>query len=76
MPTISFNSIIHLSHIITSDIPLWTGDPAVEFEINAWRDRDGYYLRRFAIGEHSATHINAPKSFHTDGVGIDRYAAE
>jgi kynurenine formamidase len=76
MPTISFNRIIHLSHIITPDIPMWTSDPSVEFEINAWRDRDGYYLRRFAMGEHSATHINAPISFHADGIGIDRYTAE
>jgi len=76
MPTISFNRIIHLSHIITPDIPMWTGDPAVEFEINAWREQDGYYLRRFAMGEHSATHVNAPNSFHADGVGIDQYPAE
>lgn len=76
MQTISFNRIIHLSHIITPDIPTWTGDPAVEFKINAWRDRDGFYLRRFAMGEHSATHINAPNSFHVNGIGIDQYSAE
>jgi len=76
MQTISFNRIIHLSHIITPDIPMWRGDPAVEFEPRALRQQDGYYLRRFAMGEHSATHINAPNSFHADGIGIDRYTAE
>ena len=25
--------------------------------------KDGYYLRSFTIGEHSATHMNAPNSF-------------
>ena len=25
--------------------------------------KDGYYLRKFTIGEHSATHMNAPNSF-------------
>jgi kynurenine formamidase len=39
-------------------------------------EKDGYYLRRFSMGEHSATHMNAPKSFHLNGVGIEQYPAE
>jgi kynurenine formamidase/alkylation response protein AidB-like acyl-CoA dehydrogenase len=69
-------SVIHLSHIIDPDIPQWQGDPPVEFETVAELEKDGYYLRRFSLGEHSATHINAPKSFHDFGVGIDKYSAE
>jgi len=48
----------------------------VEFETVASLEKDGYYLRRFCMGEHSATHINAPNSFHLDGIGIDQYSAE
>jgi kynurenine formamidase len=49
----------------------------VEFETVASLEKgDGYYLRRFSLGEHSATHINAPNSFHSSGMGIDQYPAE
>ncbi len=74
--TITYSKLIDLSHIIEPDIPQWPGDPKVEFETIAEIDKDGYYLRRFSLGEHSATHINAPNSFHANGVGIDAYSAE
>src|SRR5690606_8043841 len=71
MHNIKFRQVVDLSHVITTEIPLWPGDPAVEFETVATLENDGYYLRSFKIGEHSATHMNAPNSFHADGVGID-----
>jgi kynurenine formamidase len=74
--TITYSKVVDLSHVIASDIPLWPGDPPVEFETVAQMDEDGFYLRRFSIGEHSATHMNAPNSFHADGAGIDAYSAE
>ena len=74
--TISYSRIVDLSHVITPDIPLWPGDPPVEMETVASFDTDGYHLRRFSIGEHSATHMNAPNSFHEGGVGIDAYPPE
>jgi kynurenine formamidase len=64
-----------MSHVIAPGMPEWPGDPPLQFETVADRAVDGYYLRRLAIGEHSATHVNAPLSFHADGVGIDSYAA-
>jgi kynurenine formamidase len=67
---------VHLSHIIHPQIPLWPNDPAVEFVPVAEWTQAGYYLRRFSMGEHSATHVNAPKSFDPEGASIDRYAAE
>jgi kynurenine formamidase len=39
-------------------------------------ERDGYYLRRFSMGEHSSTHLNAPNSFHANGASVDWYSAE
>ncbi|GAA6623882.1 cyclase family protein [Scytonema sp. NUACC26] len=73
---ITYSRVVHLSHAIDTGIPLWEGDPPVEFETVAELDRDGYYLRRFSLGEHSGTHMNAPNSFYVDGVGSDRYPAE
>lgn len=48
----------------------------MEFEAVATLKKEGYYLRRFSLGEHSATHMNASKSFHASGIGIDSYPAE
>lgn len=76
MGTIAYRRVIDLSHRIQPEIPLWQGDPAVEFESVAEIPSEGYYLRRLAIGEHSGTHMNAPSSFFADGMGIDGYAAE
>ncbi|BAZ68183.1 MAG: cyclase family protein [Pelatocladus maniniholoensis HA4357-MV3] len=74
--SITYSRVIHLSHVIDTDIPQWEGDPLVEFETVAEIEKDGYFLRRFSLGEHSATHINASKSFYYAGVGIDQYPAE
>lgn len=75
MPSFSYSHILSLSHIIHPAIPRWAGDPLVEFEAVANIEREGYYLRRFSMGEHSATHMNAPSSFFVGGVGIDAYSA-
>ena len=74
--TIGYARVVELSHVISTDIPLWPGDPPVELEPVAEFETDGYYLRRFSMGEHSATHMNAPNSFHEGGVGIDAYTPE
>ncbi|MEH2372623.1 cyclase family protein [Nostoc sp.] len=74
--SITYTRVIHLSHVIDIDIPQWSGDPTVEFETVAELNNDGYYLRRFSLGEHSATHINAPNSFHSYAMGIDQYPAQ
>ncbi len=71
---IHYNKIVDLSHTIDTNIPLWPGDPLVEFDTIATIPTDGYFLRKFSIGEHSATHINAPNSFFENGDGIDTYS--
>ncbi len=70
--TISYRRVVDLGHVIDPQIPLWPGDPPVIFETVARLDRDGYQLRRFSMGEHSATHINAPISFHKGTASVDR----
>ncbi|MFY9580498.1 MAG: cyclase family protein [Gaiellaceae bacterium] len=61
--TISYSRVVDLSHTIDPSIPLWPGDPHIVFKVVATMKKDGYYLRSFTIGEHSATHMNAPNSF-------------
>jgi kynurenine formamidase len=74
--TISYHHVIELSHPIDESIPLWPGDPQVSVNTVATMKKDGYYLRKFSIGEHSATHMNAPNSFIAgNSQGIDSYPA-
>jgi kynurenine formamidase len=61
--TITYSRVVDLQHLISQRIPLWPGDPHVRFTVVATMAKDGYYLRKFTIGEHSATHMNAPNSF-------------
>ena len=61
--TIAYSRVVDLTHTIDPSIPLWPGDPHVVFKVVATMKKDGYYLRSFTIGEHSATHMNAPNSF-------------
>ena len=68
-------NVVDLSHPIHPGIPRWPGDPPVEFQAVAELEKDGFFLRRFSLGEHGGTHINAPSGFHPGGVGIDAYPA-
>lgn len=74
--TIKYSKVLSLSHTITPTIPLWPGDPPVEFETVATIEQNGYFLRRFSMGEHSATHMNAPNTFFLQGRSIDEYSPE
>lgn len=76
MTTIHYQNVIDLTHRIDSHIPLWPGDPGVEFETVADYATSGYFLRKFSMGEHSGTHLNSPKSFDPNGMGIDQYSPQ
>src|SRR5262245_56394660 len=74
--TLKYSRIVHLSHVIAPGMPEWPGDPALHLETVADLSTHGYRLRQVAIGEHSATHVNAAATFAADGAGIDELAAE
>ncbi|MCE2465396.1 MAG: cyclase family protein [Dehalococcoidia bacterium] len=73
--TLSYSRVIHLSHTIDPDIPAWPGDPPVEMDEVAGIANNGYFLRKISMGEHSATHMNAPAAFYENGAGIESYDA-
>ena len=74
--TIVFSSVVDLTHPIRPGIPLWPGDPPVEFEATATIPGDGYFLRRFSMGEHSGTHVSTPSAFFDQGSGPDSILSE
>ena len=78
---IVYTRVLDLSRAIHPVMPIWPGDPAVQFETTARLDparsgQEGYYLRRFAMGEHTGTHLSAPSCFYADGLTIDAYPPE
>lgn len=68
---IIYRRVVDLSHPIRPGIPVWPGDPAVEFETVAEAGRDGYFLRRFSMGEHSGTHLSSPAALYDGAAGPD-----
>ena len=67
--------VVSLSHDVSPEMPRWPGDPLTEYQ--SWSDisKDGYYLRRFSMGEHSGTHLTAPASYFSDGRTVEQYSA-
>ena len=73
---ISYSRVLSLSREIHPESPVWPGDPQVEFQTVSKLHTHGYFFRRFGMGEHSGTHLNAPNSFHASGDSVDQYPAE
>ena len=74
--TVAFRRVVDLTHPIKPDIPLWPGDPPVQFETTASIPAEGYFLRRFSMGEHSGTHISTPSALFDQGPGPDSIPPE
>ena len=73
---VAFRRVVDLTHPIKPGIPLWPGDPPVQFETMASIPAEGYFLRRFSMGEHSGTHISTPSALFDQGPGPDSIPPE
>ena len=73
---VQYRRVVSLSHSIHPGMPEWPGDPPMTFDDAANLDQDGFFLRRVSLGEHTGTHLNAPSSFHPDGLTVDAYPGE
>lgn len=74
--TVAFRRVVDLTHPIRTGVPIWPGDPPVEFETAATIQADGYFLRRFSMGEHSGTHISTASALFDQGSGPHSIAPE
>jgi hypothetical protein len=54
--------IVDLTHRLRKDFPTFTGDQPSD-EVVADFATDGYYAKRWTIGEHTGTHIDTPGHF-------------
>ncbi len=65
--------IIDLSYKITAPMPVWPGDPEVEFSQTTTISQSGYNNTRVCFGTHTGTHIDSPHHVMHDSRGVDSY---
>jgi len=71
-----WHRVVDLTHPITSEIPIWPGDPRPAFVTLATMTEQGYQLRRVEIGEHSGTHLGVAGHMQAAGITVDQLRAE
>lgn len=67
-------AIVDLSHTLESGMPIYPGDPVVEF--SASPQEEPWRVLSLALGSHSGTHIDAAAHYLPGGCTIDRYPLE
>lgn len=58
-----FSKVVFLSHVHTPEMPIFPGDPTVDFRTAATLQTNGFYLQYVGIGEQSGTHWAAASHF-------------
>jgi arylformamidase len=53
-------------------MPVYPGDPSPSFENYSTLEKNGVNLTKITMGSHTGTHLDAPRHFIRDGIGIDR----
>ena len=67
-----FKKATDLTHHLRNGMPTYPGDPQPSFENYSTLTKDGVNLTRIIMGSHTGTHLDAPRHFIRDGIGIDR----
>jgi arylformamidase len=67
-----FEKATDLTHHLRNGMLVYPGDPSPSFENYATLQKDGVNLTRLIMGSHTGTHLDAPRHFIRDGIGIDR----
>lgn len=69
--------IYDISVPITTDMPVWPGDPAVELQqVSAISSGESANITHLSMSAHTGTHIDAPKHFIDNGNTIDQIPLE
>ena len=67
-----FEKAIDLTHELHNGMPIYPGDPSPSFVSYATLEKNGVNLTKLTLGSHTGTHIDAPRHFIPDGIGVDR----
>ena len=67
--------LLDVSVPLTPGLPAYPGNPAFEFQpIKRIADGGSSNVSRLVMGTHTGTHIDAPRHFIDDGIGVDELA--
>ena len=67
-----FEKATDLTHHLRKGMPIYPGDPLPSFESYSTLQKDGVNLTKISMGSHTGTHLDAPRHFIQDGIGIDK----
>ena len=67
-----FEKAIDLTHELHNGMPIYPGDPSPSFLNFATLEKNGVNLTKLTLGSHTGTHIDAPRHFIPDGIGVDK----
>src|SRR5438874_615661 len=56
---------------MSAGMPVYPGDPPVEFQPHSSLDVDGFRVTELRLGTHAGTHLDAPAHFLADGSTVD-----
>jgi arylformamidase len=65
------HDIIDISLPISSEMPIWAGDPRPEFKVVSTLEMQGIQVSQLTLGTHTGTHLDAPRHFIPGGRTID-----
>ena len=71
-----FEKAVDLTHTLRNGMPVYPGDPTPSFENYKTLEENGVNVTRMVMGSHTGTHLDAPKHFIQNGIGIDDIPAE
>ncbi len=71
-----FDQATDLTHHLRNGMPIYPGDPSPSFRNYSTLKKDGVNLTKIIMGSHTGTHLDAPRHFIRDGIGIDRIPPE
>jgi kynurenine formamidase len=60
---IAVTSVIDLTHLMTPETPVWSGNESFSHEVVRMYDTDGFYAQALRFWEHTGTHLDAPAHF-------------
>ncbi len=66
-----FEKAVDLTHTLHNGMPVYPGDPSPTFEPYATLAKNGVNLTKMTLGSHTGTHLDAPRHFIENGLGID-----
>lgn len=70
--------VVDLAHALNPQNPYWPGPGygPFKYEIFATLEKDGVLSGRFALAEHTGTHLDAPNHFATGQISVDKLSAQ